>query len=120
MGRVLMLGPVVMVAGAVYRRNRKSPEPEQPGRRPFPVPLFIIGFFIMSLLTSYQLLPEPILASADGTGRILLNVAMAAIGMKILFSSLFKQGPAVLGAELLIALVHALVNTAFVSLFLAG
>ncbi len=97
MGRVLMLGPVVMIYTSIFKKG------DGKGRLP-KIPLFIIGFFISALIASSGFLPEVASKGIIGTGKALLLIAMAGIGMRIKFSALLKQGPKALLAGTLISI----------------
>ena len=99
MGRVLMLGPVVIILGLVCR--------QQPGERSaWPVPGFIVGFFALALLGSLSWLPAALAGLMARASGCLLAIAMAASGLKIDLPSLVRQGPAIVAAELAIALIQ--------------
>jgi uncharacterized integral membrane protein (TIGR00698 family) len=96
MGRVLMLGPIVILLGLICR--------QQPGARSgWPVPGFIVGFFGMALLGSLPWFPAGLTAALAKVSGYLLAIAMAASGLKIDLPSLVRQGPAIVAAELAIA-----------------
>lgn len=94
MGRVLMLGPVVVMIGYWMQSQNKA----LTGARPrVQVPRFIIGFFIMSVIASLHLLPPAVIAVVATVGKYLLVLAMAGIGMRIRLRTLFRSGlPALL------------------------
>ena len=56
MGRVLMLGPVVVLIQSLFARAQ--PADNNTPVRAVRVPLFIVGFFVMSLIASLGILPE--------------------------------------------------------------
>lgn len=88
MGRVLMLGPVVIVLASLVSRHRGQAKTS--GAR---VPLFIVGFFTLSLIASSGLIPQNIITTVATAGKFLLVVAMAAIGLHIQLRTLFRSGP---------------------------
>ncbi len=87
MGRVLMLGPMVILLANLTRR--KEGGTRRPGAR---IPRFIIGFFALSLLASFAILPEPIIEIVRTSGKFLLILAMAGIGLRIQFRTLYRSG----------------------------
>lgn len=89
MGRILMLGPILIMMGIFFGKKSTG---EKTGFR-FPVPPFIIGFFILSIVGSINLIPADLLSWLKGLSKEALIVAMAGIGLKIRLSSLLKQGP---------------------------
>ncbi len=96
MGRVLLLGPLVLViAGLVHKQGRS---------RGALLPWFIVGFFLLSALSSFGLVPEGLAEPLRDLGRWLLTVAMAAIGLRIRMKALLVQGPrALFGSLILVA-----------------
>jgi uncharacterized integral membrane protein (TIGR00698 family) len=91
MGRVLMLGPVVVMLHSlmIRRQGEKSPGVQ------IKVPLFIIGFFVLSVFASLNIAPD-LVPHIKNAGRFLLVVAMAGIGMRIQLQTLFRSGPGAL------------------------
>ena len=99
MGRVLMLGPIVIMLGLICR--------QQPGERAgWPLPGFIVGFFALTLLGSLPWFPAGLATALAKASGYLLAIAMAASGLKIDLASLVRQGPAIVAAELAIVLVQ--------------
>ncbi len=90
MGRILMLGPVVVLLGAWMQ----SQLPSEAGKSKVHVriPLFILGFFVVSLIASTNWVPEGILSALKTMGQFLLVIAMAGIGMRIQLRTLFQSG----------------------------
>ncbi|GAB6137557.1 YeiH family protein [Halanaerobaculum tunisiense] len=87
MGRILMLGPIILVISFFKEQTTKQDESK------VTVPSFIIGFFIFSLLGSFQLIPESVVNYLNYLSEILLIIAMAGIGLEIKLSNLIDQGP---------------------------
>ena len=91
--RVLMLGPVVLGLSLLTRRLRDQTDealPEvtagdrpKPGRMPLHklVPWFIIGFLVLAVLRSMDLIPHLALAPIGVVSNLLTVIAMAALGL---------------------------------------
>lgn len=112
MGRVLMLGPVVILFSWMMMRGKGTTAQK------VAIPFFIWGFFAFSLIASFELLPANLLQIIKTAGKWLLIWAMAAIGMRIKFKTLLQFGPqAVVFGTLIslaqIALALTLVYAAF-------
>lgn len=101
MTRVLMLGPVIFILSMIY--SRPHPSETQTSKFKLPVPLFIIGFFAMSLLAGFSVLPGEAVAVIKKASDILLAISMVGIGMKIEFRALRSSGPKIMMAEVLIS-----------------
>ena len=85
--RIVMLGPtLVLLAFLVSNKtdNKKS--------NTFFTPYFIIGFIILSILTSFNFIPDIFIVFFQKVSKVLLVIAMAGIGLKISFSSILRFG----------------------------
>lgn len=90
MGRVLMLAPVVVLIQTLFARSQANEDAS--ARQGVQIPLFIVGFFVVSLVASVGLLPEPLLNAVQTTGSFLLVAAMGGVGLRIQFRTLFQSG----------------------------
>jgi uncharacterized integral membrane protein (TIGR00698 family) len=106
MGRVLMLGPVVILLGTLMSRRQNSSGQKA---APIRVPLFILGFFALSVLTSLGWLPETVVVVVKTAGKMLLVVAMAGIGMRIQLQTLYRSGPMALLFGAIVSTVQVIV-----------
>ncbi len=89
MGRVLMLGPMVILFGTWAQSQFVS---EEKSKAKVQIPRFIFGFFAMSLIASLNFLPVEVLDMIKLSGKYLLVIAMAGIGMRIQLKTLFRSG----------------------------
>lgn len=110
MGRVLMLGPVAMVV--MWRRTAVSPS----GKSTIQIPRFIIGFLLVSILASWQVVPVPLVEGLKQTGKWLLLLAMAGIGLKIRLETIVQQGPKTLLFGCAVATVQLTIALLIVSM----
>ncbi|WP_354216374.1 MULTISPECIES: putative sulfate exporter family transporter [unclassified Arthrobacter] len=115
--RVLLLAPVVAVAG-VHHRASVSPQKQQQSLPPV-IPLFVIGFVAMVALRSTGWLATGWLEAGAGLQDVLLGAALFGLGSAVRIRTLLHTGArallAALAAWLLIALLGlgaALVITA--------
>ena len=109
MGRVLMLGPVVL--GLSLLKNKTGQAKSKVN-----IPPFIIGFFIFSIIGSLNILPSSISGFLKNSSKLLLTIAMAGIGLKIKLSSLFDQGPKALIAGIMIFVGQLILISFLISL----
>ncbi len=114
MGRVLMLGPVVILLSLWMQSNAMPPLEDVQVR----TPRFIFGFFAMSIIASLHVLPQEVITSIAMLGKFLLVVAMAGIGMRIQFRTLFRSGLKALLFGLIVSAIQVTV-TVIVVLLLA-
>lgn len=105
MSRVLLLGPLLFILSLVYQRKKSSSAPSGI-KREFPVPPFIIGFFLVSIGGNLPFIPDFILKSISYAAEIFLAVAMAGIGMNIKLRSFTTCGPQILFTEISIMAVQ--------------
>ncbi len=105
MARILMLFPIVIVLIYTLKKDNKS---HNKSINLPPIPLFIIGFALFSLIPTFELFPENIIKIISKTGHYSLVIAMAAIGTRITFSSILNNGKSALLIATLIFTVQIL------------
>ena len=115
MMRILMLTPIVLSMLFYFSQRNKKAEVAVKKQG---IPYFIIGFILMSLLPTFHLLPPAIIAFLGKLSHYLLLVAMVAIGLKISFKSIVKQGGKALLIGGLIFLFQILFSVGMVLLFI--
>jgi uncharacterized integral membrane protein (TIGR00698 family) len=113
MGRVLMLGPMVIFIQSLVKQQATHADDAAPLR----VPLFVIGFLVMSGLASFQWLPAGWIDTIKVAGKYLLVLAMAGIGMKIQFRSLYQAGFHALATGTLVSVAQIMTLVLLISLF---
>ncbi len=86
MARVALLSPALLFM--VWLDSRKSNE--QKFR--FQLPWYLIVFIAVSILVSFFPLPALLLKGSESIGKIILTIAMAAIGLKVDVFRLLKAG----------------------------
>lgn len=86
MARVALLSPALLFM--VWLDSRKSNE--QKFR--FQLPWYLIVFIAVSILVSFFPLPTLLLKGSESIGKIILTIAMAAIGLKVDVFRLLKAG----------------------------
>lgn len=100
LARVALLSPALIFFNYMVNRKNVSNWKEH-----FRLPWYLWCFIVISILISFINLPANILASMDTTGKIILTIAMAAIGLKVSFEQLFTSGKRGLGFGLIIFLI---------------
>jgi uncharacterized integral membrane protein (TIGR00698 family) len=108
MGRILMLGPVVILITSVFYQadvsTRRKPV------RGIRIPRFIIGFLILSVLASLGIFSDPVLNILAISGKFLLVLAMIGIGMRIQLQTLFQSGLRTLLFGTSVAIIQVIVT----------
>ena len=105
MTRILMLTPLIVGLLFVFSERRKSVVENGSGHRPAKVPLFIVGFALMTLIPTFSLLPTAAIQVIREVSHLALVIAMAGVGLRITFSSIVRDGR---GALLIGCLTFAL------------
>ncbi|MEL6089246.1 YeiH family protein [Bartonella schoenbuchensis] len=92
--RVLMLGPLIFILSVIYR---------QPGQTHLRlhtlIPWFIIGFIMMMLTRSAELIPTMALNPINFIAQIFTVISMAAVGLDVDIRSLKKAGWSVISTS---------------------
>jgi uncharacterized integral membrane protein (TIGR00698 family) len=105
--RVLLLAPVVAIAGLHHRASTSGQEALPPV-----VPLFVVGFVAMVALRSTGWLPEAWLDAGAGVQDILLGAALFGLGSAVRIRTLLHTGGRALSAALAAWLLIALLGLA--------
>ncbi|MEM9966786.1 MAG: putative sulfate exporter family transporter [Pseudomonadota bacterium] len=108
--RVAMLAPVVLIASLLIRRYAAHTATE--GKRPPLLPGFVIGFLVLALLSSLNMIPAFLIDWLSQASRWFLLIAIAAVGMK----SNIKQVLSVGGA----AIAFISIETLFIAVIVLG
>jgi len=106
--RVIMLGGVVVL----YSLLAGDSEDKGSMGSKLKIPPFILGFFALCILASFNLLPLAVIKLLKVFSSWFMLVAMAGIGMRIKLSELLKEGPKALllgGALSIIQILTAIV-----------
>lgn len=109
--RVILLVVVVMLLGNLKNRNishntshtSKNNTLKKIGTK---IPWYVSGFFITCLLFTFDIIPRNLSIAAKSLSSNLEIIALAAIGLKINFKKLIKQGKAVSIYGFLIGLIQ--------------
>lgn len=89
LGRVLLLGPLVIALGIHARRSGRGVE----GARPPLVPWFVAAFLAAALIRTLDLLPGPVIEGAAVAERAAFAAALFALGTRVRLASLRALGP---------------------------
>lgn len=111
LARVALLTPGLIFIN--YLINRKT---AQSWKDHFKLPWYLIGFILITIVGTFVTFPESYIASMEFIGKIILTVAMAAIGMKVSFKKLLQSGRKGLSFGLIIFLIQLGLLAAFVKL----
>ncbi|MCG9880522.1 MAG: putative sulfate exporter family transporter [Bacteroidia bacterium] len=101
LARVALLSPALIFFNYLVNKNEMSG-----WKSYFKLPWYLWGFIIISIISSYITLPAAFLSFIDFLGKIVLIIAMAAIGLKVSFKQMFQSGQKGLSFGLLIFVIQ--------------
>lgn len=88
--RISMLGGVILIFSLIDNKNLNNINTK---KKKLPIPPFIIGFFLLSILVTLGFLNNEVRNILGLLSKNLLLVAMAGIGMRVKFEELLSEGP---------------------------
>lgn len=108
LARVALLTPGLIFFN--YLINRKT---AQSWKDHFKLPWYLIGFVLITLVGTFFTFPTTYLESMDTAGKVILTVAMAAIGLKVSFKDLLRYGQKGLSFGLIIFVIQLALLSVF-------
>lgn len=87
LARVALLSPALIFFNYLINRNGVNS-----WREHIKLPWYLIGFFIISIFTSFIPLSTSFIVSMEYIGKVVLTIAMASIGLKVSFKKLISSG----------------------------
>lgn len=87
LARVAMLTP-----GLIYMNYLVNRDTQTNWKSYFKLPWYLIGFIAVTVIVSIIDIPKETSKSLEYIGKIILTIAMAAIGLKVSFNKLLKSG----------------------------
>jgi len=110
--RVMMLGPVILLLGAVHGRRAGGSSVNLR----HVLPWFILGFAAMATLRSLDAIPAPLLPGMSAVSATFTVTAMAALGLSVDVRSVAHTGGRVLAAAALSLLALAALGLCLIGL----
>jgi uncharacterized integral membrane protein (TIGR00698 family) len=101
LGRVVMLGPLVLVVGLVTALSGKGDGARL--RVSTFLPWFVLGFLVLAVLRNIGLIPDLVVQPVKTVGTWLIVLAMAGLGLGVRLSVIRSVGPRV-GVAVIISL----------------
>jgi uncharacterized integral membrane protein (TIGR00698 family) len=87
LARVALLTPGLIFMTYLTQRHSQGS-----WKRYFQLPWYLIGFILVTLLVSVIDIPKPALKEVEYIGKVILTIAMAAIGLKVSVKKLMQAG----------------------------
>lgn len=112
LARIALLSPAVILF-TFYVQN----EGKNSFIKHLKLPYYLWSFLIITLVTTIFDLPPAFLQSMDIIGKIILTIAMVAIGLKVSFKQLYLSGTKAFGFGLLIFLIQVLAAAVLITIF---
>lgn len=103
--RVAMLAPAALLFNSLTSENKPKSIIEF-----FKLPIYLWAFIAMTLIVTFVEVPAIVLENVDQSAKWLLAVAMAAIGFKTSFKTLYQSGKKVLMFGFLIYFVQVAIT----------
>ncbi len=97
LARVALLTPGLIFMNYQVNRNSTGNWKDY-----FKLPWYLIGFILVTILVSVVEIPKSSIKNLEYIGKIILTIAMAAIGLKVSFSKLLKAGKRGIGFGIVI------------------
>ncbi len=113
MGRVLTLAFVLLILIFIFIKSETDDNIEKPKSIWKNIPHFIFYFLFFSFIATLNLLPEFIVRTIKEVSHLALVVAMAAIGLKISFSSIKANGKNALILGSLVFIIQIIYTSIF-------
>jgi uncharacterized integral membrane protein (TIGR00698 family) len=111
LARVALLTPgLIFINFLVNRKSATS------WKDHFKLPWYLIGFIIITLIGTFVTFSENYLTLMGTIGKIILTIAMGAIGMKVSFKKLVRSGRKGLTLGLVVFLVQILLLALFIQI----
>lgn len=116
MTRVALLVPVLIILGIWLQRSAIAQAKEGSPRPKLPIPWFAIGFLVLALINSANVIPENVLHTLRALDIFALTMAMTALGIETRFAQIRQAGPRVVGLGVILFILLAFGGYALVKL----
>ena len=101
MTRVALLVPVLLVLGMYLRSAAGQGDGQAKGGK-LPVPWFAVGFLVLAIINSLNIIPADAIAAIRRLDIFALTMAMTALGIETRFAQIKKAGPRVMALGLIL------------------
>ncbi|MFN8522527.1 MAG: putative sulfate exporter family transporter [Chloroflexota bacterium] len=116
LGRVVLLGPLVLAVGLIVARAGEGAGEARRGWSTY-LPWFLCGFLILAVLRSVGLLPAGLAQPSRDVGGYLTVLAMAGLGLGVKLSAVREVGPRVAVTVVISLLVLLALTLTLIRLF---
>jgi uncharacterized integral membrane protein (TIGR00698 family) len=109
LARVALLSPAVIFFTFMVQSGEKKTLKSY-----FKLPYYLWGFILITLLVSMVDMPKVVLGIMSMWGKIVLTIAMVAIGLKVSFKDLIAKGKKAIGFGVVIFVIQLVVAIVFI------
>ncbi|MFT5072325.1 MAG: putative integral membrane protein (TIGR00698 family) [Chitinophagales bacterium] len=114
LARVALLTPAVIFFSYLINRSENNASNKSIS---FKLPYYLWLFVLITIINSVITIPENILDFLKDTGKILLTISMAAIGLKVSFKTLWESGRMAIGFGTIIFLIQIAASVGLILIF---
>jgi uncharacterized integral membrane protein (TIGR00698 family) len=108
MTRVALLVPVLIILGLWIQRVAIANAEAGAPRPKLPIPWFAIGFLVLALINSANIIPPAVLQTLRALDIFVLTMAMTALGIQTRFTQIRDAGPRVVALGVILFILLAL------------
>jgi uncharacterized membrane protein YadS len=116
MTRVALLVPVLIILGIWLQRVAIANAEAGAPRPKLPIPWFAIGFLVLALINSANIIPPAVLQALRALDIFVLTMAMTALGIQTRFTQIRDAGPRVVALGVILFILLAFGGYALVKL----
>lgn len=107
MTRVALLVPVLIILGFWLQRVAMAKTEAGAPRPKLPIPWFAIGFLVLALINSANVIPPDVLKTLRALDIFVLTMAMTALGIETRFAQIRQAGPRVVALGVILFILLA-------------
>lgn len=107
MTRVALLVPVLIILGFWLQRVAMAKAEAGAPRPKLPIPWFAIGFLVLALINSANVIPPDVLKTLRALDIFVLTMAMTALGIETRFAQIRQAGPRVVALGVILFILLA-------------
>jgi len=104
LARVALLSPAIIFFNFLVNKNSAGNWKEH-----FSLPWYLWSFIGITVISSFIHFPPSFLGAMEAVGKVVLTIAMAAIGLKVSFKKLYQSGQKGLGFGLIVFAIQTII-----------
>lgn len=112
LARVALLSPVLIFFNFMVSDNKTKHWSQH-----LRLPWYLWGFILITILVSVVNIPKDLISSMESVGKVILTIAMLAIGLSVSFKDLIQSGKKGLVFGALIFAIHLIILSSLIFIF---